>query len=99
MGNCSTLGKLDVAPASPSASASKYQHQLNERKKELHCIYSICDKQQKLELNLRSALLDIIDIIIVSWQYPSITCAKIQFKGLAVHSTNYKSTPVATAGS
>ena len=88
MGNCSTHGKLDVLP-----SASKYQHQLNERKKELHCIYYICDKQQKLELNLRSALLDIIDIIIVSWQYPAITCAKIQFKDLTVRSTNYKSTP------
>ena len=96
MGICSSSNnKQPILPSSHNNNliANKYQHQLQERQKELNCIYSICEKQQKLELNIDSAMNDIIDVIIVSWQYPSITCAKIKYKQNTYHSTNYKSTP------
>eukprot|EP00943_MAST-04B_sp_MAST-4B-sp1_P006485 g6485.t1 len=98
MGICSSVPRETnrrIIPRQPTDvnAASKYVHQLQERKKELNCIYSICEKQQKLELNMNSAMSDIINTIIVSWQYPEFTCAKIKYKENTVHSSNYKSTP------
>ncbi len=69
------------------------EQRLEERIKELNCIYGISAITQDESITLNEALQDILQLISQAWQYPNSTYARIIIDD-EVHSTpNYKETP------
>ncbi|HUT64247.1 MAG TPA: helix-turn-helix transcriptional regulator, partial [Anaerolineae bacterium] len=52
-------------------------HNLNERIKELNCLYGISKLVENSGLSLTKIIQGTVDIIPLSWQYPEITCARV----------------------
>ncbi len=65
---------------------------LQERVKELNCLYAISNLRERHDFALDDILQEIVDIIPASLQYPEIACAQIKFEGYAHKTANYKST-------
>ena len=70
----------------------KSMSELDERVKELNCLLEISRLVEKRNLTLDEIIQGIIDLIPPAWQYPDITCAKINFKGKEVKTSNFKET-------
>jgi len=66
-------------------------HDLNERIKELKCLYSICNffGKQKSEKEIFN---EIVHVIPSAWQYPEITCARILVDNKEYKTENFKET-------
>ncbi len=67
-------------------------HTLDERVKELNCLYTISQIIEQPDLTLEAALQEIVDIIPPAWQYPDITCARLQIEGQDFKTTTYVQT-------
>ena len=65
-------------------------HQLNERVKELNCLYAISKLVEKSDISMEQLLQEVIDIIPPSWQYPEITCANMVLQDREFKTENYK---------
>jgi len=70
----------------------KSMSELDERVKELNCLFEISRLIEKRNLTLDEILQGIVEFIPLAWQYPDITCAKINFKGEEVKTSNFKET-------
>ena len=70
----------------------KSMSELDERVKELNCLLEISRLVEKRNLTLDEIIQGIINLIPPAWQYPDITCAKINFKGKEVKTSNFKET-------
>ncbi|MFP4025750.1 MAG: PAS domain S-box protein [Thiohalospira sp.] len=57
------------------------QKDLQERVKELNCLYQIANLSIDPKISTDHYLQKIVEIIPQSWQYPEITCARILFNG------------------
>lgn len=68
-------------------------HNLQERVKELNCLYGISNLRERHDFSLDDILQEIVDIIPASLQYPEISCAQVQFEGYAHRTANFRSTP------
>jgi PAS domain S-box-containing protein len=68
-------------------------HDLNERIKEINCLYSISYYIDKQYLRLEEKLKNIVDLIPSGWQYPEITCARIILEDKEYKTDNFKETP------
>jgi len=68
----------------------KLSHDLEERIKELSCLYSISNIFNDSNLNTEEALKKILDVIIPSYQYPEITAAKLTLQGREYKTANYR---------
>jgi len=55
----------------------KRTHELNERVKELNCLYTVSSIIEKEGTTLEKILQWTADIIPNAWQYPSVTCSRI----------------------
>ncbi len=66
--------------------------ELDERVKELNCLFEISRLVEKRNLTLDGIIQGIIDLIPAAWQYPDITCAKLNLKGTEVKTHNFKET-------
>ena len=66
--------------------------EIDERVKELNCLLEISRLVEKQNLTLDGIIQGIKDLIPPAWQYPDITCAKIDFKGEEVKTSNFKET-------
>jgi DNA-binding CsgD family transcriptional regulator len=66
--------------------------QLRERIKELDCLYKLTKLIEKNEDSLEKIMQGAINLLLVSWQYPEITCARIRYREQAFQSSNFKST-------
>ncbi len=53
------------------------KHALGERIKELNCLYGISLIVEKSQNNIEIIIQEIVNLIPSSWQYPTITCARI----------------------
>jgi len=67
-------------------------HRLNERIKEITCLYDISKIVEKTEYDLDQTFKKIVKRISQSMQYPKITCARIQYKDKQFLSENFKFT-------
>ena len=76
----------------------KLNYELNERVKEINCLYSISYYVGKQYILLDEKLLNIVNLIPSGWQYPEITCARIFLEGKEYRSENFKETPWRQAG-
>lgn len=66
---------------------------LQERAKELNCLYRIEELFGDLEISLEKIFHEIIDAIPSGWQYPDICQARIVFDGMKIEAPNFKETP------
>ena len=62
------------------AREQRLRHALEERVKELNCLYSIAEAVDRSAGSLDELLSDIVGVLPESWQYPKITCARIVFE-------------------
>jgi len=70
----------------------KSMSKLDERVKELNCLFEISHLIEKRKLTFNEILQGIVELIPPAWQYPEITCAKINLRGEEVKTGNYKET-------
>ncbi len=56
-------------------------HEVGERVKELDCLYSLSKLIEKPGISLEEIFQGTVNLIPDSWQYPDITCAKINIDG------------------
>jgi len=68
----------------------KLSHDLEERVKELSCLYSISNILNDSNLSTEEALKKILNVIIPSYQYPEITAARLTLPGREYKTANYK---------
>ena len=66
---------------------------LNERVKELNCLYGLTKIVRNDKLTSDQVFSQILNLIPPSWQYPEITCARIIVEGHEVKTENFKETP------
>ncbi len=65
---------------------------LNERVKELNCLYSITNLVRDKNLSFNDTIKKIADFLPQAWQYPKITCARITINGTEYKTENFKET-------
>ena len=63
-----------------SESFGKMSHDINERMKELNCLYNVAQFTSDPALSRSEVLQKSTDMIPVSWQYPDITHARVSIK-------------------
>ena len=65
---------------------------LEERVKELNCLYGMSNLVEKPDISLEDILQGTVDLIPPSWQYPEITCARAIVEGQELKTDNFKDT-------
>ncbi len=70
----------------------KRTHDLNQRVKELNCLYGIDEISTLPGITLTEIFNETIRLIQTSWQYPEITAVKITFEGKYYQSDNFRKT-------
>lgn len=68
-------------------------HKLNERVKELKCIYGIASISEKPMATLDKLYQEAVNLLPSGCQYPEITCAKITINGKKYETENYRDSP------
>ncbi|MFC1490843.1 PAS domain S-box protein, partial [Candidatus Latescibacterota bacterium] len=63
-----------------------------ERVKELNCLYGLSKIASKPDLSLEDTLDNIVYLLPLTWQYPEITCARIQVHGVEKKTDNFMET-------
>ncbi|NGX49749.1 MAG: Cell-division control histidine kinase PdhS, partial [Candidatus Anoxychlamydiales bacterium] len=62
---------------------------LRERIKELTCLYRISQLAEKVDISIQDLLKESLDLIRSAWQFPNITCVRIQFKDLKIKTDDF----------
>ncbi|MBA7477753.1 Sensor histidine kinase RcsC [subsurface metagenome] len=70
----------------------KVEHALNERVKELQCLYGIANIAERQGITLDELFQEVVNLMPASWQYPEITCARITINGKEFETENYRDT-------
>lgn len=68
------------------------EHALNERVKELQCLYDIGNIAQRPGITLAELYQEVVNLLPTGWQYTEITCAKIIIDGKEFKTENYRET-------
>lgn len=68
----------------------KKTHDLGERVKELRCLYAISDLTHKPGITYEEMFREIVRLIPPGWQYPEITCARIEIENWSFATDNYQ---------
>ncbi len=77
---------------SPEAKFIKQAHELNERIKEINCLYGISKIVEQNDISLEEIYQKVMTLIPCSWQYPEITCARCIIQGKVYQTDNYQDT-------
>ncbi len=72
------------------AELQKKTHELEERVKELHCLFAITKLLEDPDLTMDKLNREVLKLIQSSWQYHEITCAKITIHGREFKTKNYR---------
>jgi pyruvate, water dikinase len=67
--------------------------ELEERAKELNCLYRIEDALNHSDINLEEAFRLVVESIPPGWQFPEITRARLEYKGKAYVNEAFEDTP------
>jgi pyruvate,water dikinase len=68
-------------------------HALQERAKELNCLYRVGELLAQPDRPIQEVLQSIIEVLPPGWQYPPECQARIVFEGQAIESSEYLATP------
>jgi len=71
----------------------KQTHDIEDRVKELDCLYGISKLVENKNISLEGIFRGIVELVTLSWQDPAITCARIIYKDQVYQTDNYKETP------
>lgn len=66
--------------------------ELEERAKELNCLYRIEDALNHSDITLEDAFKTVVEVIPGGWQYPDITRAKLEYKNKVYKNTDFEET-------
>ncbi|MFC1639192.1 sensor histidine kinase [Gemmatimonadota bacterium] len=69
------------------------RHELEERVKELNCLYGIGRVVERHRDSLETTLQEIVNLLPSSWEYPEIACARIVVHDMEFKTDNYADTP------
>ncbi len=72
---------------------SKIEHILRERIKELNCLYGVAEVIEENETDINAMMKAILDLLLVSWQYPDITTGRIIYRNKKYTALNFEVTP------
>jgi PAS domain S-box-containing protein len=72
--------------------SKQVNHTLNERVKELNCLYGFADLVEKPGVTLPEILQGLAELIPPSWQYPEVTCARIVLDNDEFKTDNFRKT-------
>jgi PAS domain S-box-containing protein len=67
-------------------------YSLNERVKELHCLYGLSKIVEKENTTLEDIYQGLVEIIPSAWQYPDVTCAQLTAGDREFKTENYRET-------
>ena len=67
-------------------------HKLQERIKEINCLYGISKVLEQTGLSLEATFQQVVELIPDSWQFPDITCAQLLINDQSFRTDNYKNT-------
>ena len=68
----------------------KRTHDLGERVKELTCLYGMGKLMQRPGMSLAEILRGTIELMPSAWQYPEVTCARVDLAGQEFRTANYE---------
>ena len=91
IGAIETLQDVSERKESQEALQNNMQD-LNERVKELNCLYAISGLVEKQDISLEGIFQGIVDLIPPAWQYPEITCARIILDDQEFKTDNFEET-------
>lgn len=69
------------------------QAKLQERVKELGCLYAVVRLAEQPGVSLQAALRGVADLIPPAWQYPEIAAARLEFDGEVCSTRGFRETP------
>ena len=69
---------------------AELEHSLRERIKELNCLYGIAQLVENTGNSMDELLQGTVELLPPSWQYPEITCARIQFESQQYLTENFR---------
>ena len=72
-------GSQQAPQARLRSTTTRYKHDLEERVKELACLYSLSVITGSRDISLDELFHRAVDLIPPAWQYPKITCGRIVF--------------------
>jgi PAS domain S-box-containing protein len=67
----------------------KTSRELGERVKELNCLFGLSKLVESPGISLNEILQGVVDLILRAWQYPEITCARINLEGREFETENF----------
>ncbi len=70
----------------------KRTHDLDERVKELDCLYGISALAERSDLSFEEMLQGTVALIPPAWQYPEIACARVMLQGQEFVTENFRET-------
>lgn len=70
----------------------KRTNELNDRVKELNCLFGISKLLEKPDIPLEEVLQGILHLLPPAWQYPEITCARATLEGQEFKTEKFKET-------
>lgn len=85
----STLAKK---PKPSRIKLSVLSHNLGERVKELNCLYGISRLFEKQPTSIDNMLQSAVELVPPAWQYPEITCSRINLKKKEYKTANFRET-------
>ncbi len=65
---------------------------LGERVKELNCLYGLSQLAERDDIALEEIFHGLAELILLGWQYPEITAARITFEGHRFKTSNFRKT-------
>ena len=68
----------------------KRAHELEQRIKELNCLYDISKIYEKPSFSFEGTIQEIVDLIPTSFQYPKMTCAQVIIDSLEFRTDNFR---------
>jgi len=86
------LSLLWRIPHNMERDPGKIEIALQERIKELNCLYGIARLAERYYDSIESFLVCLVDFLPLSWQYPEITCTRIIFEDQIYKSKEFKVT-------
>jgi PAS domain S-box-containing protein len=86
------LGELRRSREGLEVEVKKRTRDLNERVKELNCLYTISSVLDEPSLAVEKIFREIVDLIPSGWRFPEMSCARIVSQGEEIKSQNFKET-------
>jgi C4-dicarboxylate-specific signal transduction histidine kinase len=80
-------------PDDHDAALRRVTHDLQQRVKELNCLFGISRIVERAGRSLETVMQETADLLPPSWEYPEIACARVVLDGREFRTANYRASP------